>query len=492
MRLSWVERGTLWVYGMLMRLARPLLRRKLRKRAVLEPAYAHDVNARFGRYEPQVPGTATSAADAGAPAPLIWLHAVSLGETRAAAILVEALRHRIPAMRLLLTHSTATGRTEGAKLLWVNDLQTWLPWDDPASVRRFLSHFQPTAGVLMETEVWPVLIHTCQQHGVPLALANARLNGTSLRQAARLAWLSRPAYAGLAAIWAQTAADAQRLTQLGAHVNAVTGNLKFDATPDAAQCTQAVAWRRQLTRPVVMLASSREGEELAFIKLFCASSQYSKENIAMYFGVEGVQYLIVPRHPQRFDAVADLLRAQGCVVRRRSEWGHELDRLVATGQGATHCMRKAEDCLANPADAALSNQTASGAVAQAAGAPVVWLGDSLGEMALYYSLADVALLGGSFEPLGGQNLIEAAACGCPLVVGPHTFNFADAAEQAVEMGAAIRADDMQAAVAAAGALVADSGRRASAVAAARAFATSQQGAAAAMAGSVAQLLPLRG
>lgn len=493
MRLSGVERGTLWVYGVLMRLAHPLLRRKLRKRAVAEPGYAHDVDARFGRHDPHAPGTATQAADAGAPAPLIWVHAVSLGETRAAAILIEALRHRLPAMRLLLTHSTATGRAEGAKLLQANDQQTWLPWDDPASVQRFLAHFQPTAGVLMETEVWPVLVHTCRQRGVPLALANARLNGTSLRQAARLAWLSRPAYAGLAAIWAQTDADAQRLTQLGAHVNAVTGNLKFDAKPDTAQCAQAAAWRRQLTRPVVMLASSREGEELAFIKLFLASSQFSQENIAMYFGFEGVQCLIVPRHPQRFDAVADLLRAQGCVVRRRSEWGHELDRLVAAGQGATHRMHKAEGRVANPADAALSNQTASGAAAQAAvGAPVVWLGDSLGEMALYYSLADVALLGGSFEPLGGQNLIEAAACGCPLVVGPHTFNFADAAEQAVDMGAAMRADGMHAAVAAAGALVADIGRHASAVAAARAFAASQQGAAAAMAEAVAQLLPLRG
>ena len=492
MRLSIVECGTLWVYGMLMRLAHPLLRRKLRKRALLEPGYAHDVDARFGRYEPQTPGTATQADDAGGLAPLIWVHAVSLGETRAAAILIEALRHRLPAMRLLLTHSTATGHAEGAKLLRANDMQTWLPWDDPASVERFLNRFQPAAGVLMETEVWPVLIHACRRRGVPLALANARLNEKSSTRAARLAWLSRPAYAGLAAIWAQTNADAQRLTPLGAHVNVVTGNLKFDAKPDAAQCVQATVWRRQLTTPVVMLASSREGEELAFIKLFCDLSLYLKENIAMHSGVESVRCLIVPRHPQRFDVVADLLRAQGCVVRRRSEWGHELDRLMAEGQGATHCMRGAEGLVANPVDAAHSNQSASGATAQAAGATVVWLGDSLGEMALYYSLADVALLGGSFEPLGGQNLIEAAACGCPLVVGPHTFNFADAAERAVEMGAAIRVDDMQAAVAAAGALVADNGRHASAVAAARAFAASQQGAAAAMAEAFVQLLPLRG
>ena len=143
--------------------------------------------------------------------PTVWIHAVSLGETRAAAVLVAALRGLLPQMRLLLTHGTATGRAEGARLLQAGDLQCWQPWDTPGAVQRFLQHFNPTIGILMETEIWPNLVHGCQQQAVPLVLTNARLSDKSLRQAVRLAWLARPAYAGLKAVWAQTGADADRL-----------------------------------------------------------------------------------------------------------------------------------------------------------------------------------------------------------------------------------------------------------------------------------------
>ena len=393
---------TRWLYALLMWLAQPLLLRKLRRRGAQEPGYLEYIDERFGRYamaKPQQGG-----------GPLVWIHAVSLGETRAAAVLITALRSEIPGMRLLLTHGTATGRAEGRGLLLSGDLQCWQPWDTIGAVSRFLQHFKPALGVLMETEIWPNLVHGCRQRGVPLVLANARLSDKSLRQAQRLAWLARPAYRALTSVWVQTQADADRLIQVGAPVRGVLGNLKFDATPDAQQMATGRDWRAALARPVVILAVSREGEELSLLqnlKAFVPPAVIHPSGNASINVASRVHWLIVPRHPQRFDAVADLIRAQGFGLSRRSQWG----------------------------------EVGPGGVA-ATGSPNVWLGDTLGEMALYYGLADVALLGGSFEPLGGQNLIEAAACGCPIVMGPHTFNFADAAEQALLAGAAQRVESL--------------------------------------------------
>jgi 3-deoxy-D-manno-octulosonic-acid transferase len=367
----------------------------LHKRAEQEPGYGHAVEQRFGHYDfpAEQPGHAQ---------PLIWLHAVSLGETRAAAVLVAALRARYPGMRLLLTHGTATGWEQGTALLQSGDVQAWQPWDTPGAMQRFLAQFHPRIGLLMETEVWPNMVAACQAARIPLCLVNARMSEKSMRQAQRLAWLSGPAYRALAAVWAQTEGDAERLRALGAKVEGVTGNLKFDAAPNAVQLARGRAWRADVAKPVLMFASSREGEEQMLVDALqrrAAAGQASP-----------VQWLIVPRHPQRFDAVATLLAVSGLKVSRRSTW---------------------ED--APPADAVAD----------------VWLGDSLGEMALYFGLADAALLGGSFAPLGGQNLIEAAACGCPIFMGPHTFNFAQAAEMAVEAGAALRCNDLEQAVIAA-------------------------------------------
>jgi 3-deoxy-D-manno-octulosonic-acid transferase len=337
----------------------------------------------------------------------VWLHAVSLGETRAAAVLVERLRAAIPGMRLLLTHGTATGREAGRALLREGDVQVWQPWDTPGAVARFLKHFQPRIGLLMETEVWPNMVAACAQSSVPLCLVNARLSDKSLRQSERLAWLSRPAFGALRAIWAQTEDDAARLRQLGAPVQLVTGNLKFDASPNAAQVAQGRAWRATSGKAVVMFASSREGEEAMWMDALKAQAASGVAN--------SVQWLIVPRHPQRFDEVAALLSGAGFAVSRRSSW--------ADGPPPV------------------------------SGSAVVWLGDSLGEMALYFGMADAALLGGSFAKLGGQNLIEAAACSCPVIMGPHTFNFAEAAQMAREAGAAIEVTDLSAAVTAATTLV---------------------------------------
>lgn len=435
------------LYHLIAWAAQPLLRRKLARRGVAEPGYLHAVDERFGRYTtPRPEGSG----------PLVWVHAVSLGETRAAAILIAALRQRLPHMRLLLTHGTATGRAEGAKLLQAGDVQVWQPWDARAPVRRFLRHFRPDVGVLMETEVWPTLVRESAAHGVPLALANARLSDKSLRGAQRAGWLMRPAYAALAAAWAQTEADAQRLRAIGAPVAAVLGNLKFDARPDPAQQAQARQWCTALAgRPVVMLASTREGEEALWLDSLQTPSSPAAQGLAATQNEADADalrplWLIVPRHPQRFDEVAALLQARGLKLQRRSHW------------------------QASPPPAALQAD--------------VWLGDSLGEMALYYTLADVALLGASFAPLGGQNLIEAAACGCPVVMGPHTFNFAQAADLAQAAGAALRVPDMPAALHTARTLLTDPAAHQAAQQAARQFAQAHRGAAERTAQAVAELL----
>jgi 3-deoxy-D-manno-octulosonic-acid transferase len=413
------------LYSLMVIGAQPFLRSKLRRRGAAEPGYLHAIDERFGVYRtPAEPGA-------------LWIHAVSLGETKAAAILLDCLRRLQPDLRILLTHGTATGRAEGERLVRPGDVQAWLPWDAPKAVRLFLNHFQPSAGILMETEVWPNLVAQCKARGLPLVLANARLSEKSLAQTRRLARLSRPAYASLAAVWAQTEDDAVRLAKAGATVKGVFGNLKFDATPDAAQVERGRVWRASAGRSVVMFASSREGEEADFFSVLKANREFAKAGGARA-GKEAmtqIQWLVVPRHPQRFDEVASMAAQHGFSVSRRSRW---------TAQPET-------------AD--------------------IWIGDSLGEMALYYGLSDVALLGGSFAPLGGQNLIEAAACGCPVIMGPHTFNFADAAQLAQEAGAAIRVERMEEGVRAAIVLTGDSTRRDAAVQAAIRFASANQGAA---------------
>jgi len=391
------------IYSALTWLMQPLVRRKLHRRARREALYGHAVAERFGHYQP---------ADLGhtGRGQWLWLHAVSLGETHAAGILLHALRQRLPGLRLLLTHGTATGREAGQGLLQADDVQVWQPWDTLAATRRFIQQFRPQLGVLLETEVWPNLSAACREAQVPLALASARLSDKSLNQALRLAWLARPAYQGLAAVWAQTEADAQRLKRLGAPVQGVFGNLKFDARPDTTLLQRAQQQRRRLIHPVVLLASSREGEE----SLWLAALQ--TPNVRALLAQGSVRWLIVPRHPQRFDAVADLLQQNGLPVLRRSQWPQGLP----------------------PPDE--TDETAQAAAS--AGTPPVWLGDSLGEMPLYYGLASVALMGGSFAPLGGQNLIEALACDCPVILGPHTFNFSQAAHMACAQGSAQRARNM--------------------------------------------------
>ncbi|MFG6431461.1 3-deoxy-D-manno-octulosonic acid transferase [Roseateles sp. LYH14W] len=412
----------LWGYAALLRLLTPFYLLRLWRRGGREPLYRHALGERLGFFA----GSTASGR--------LWIHAVSLGETRAASALIAALRARDPALRFLLTHSTATGREAGQALLKDGDAQAWLPYDTPGAVRRFLRHWQPRLGVLMETEVWPTLQFEAQRAGVPMVLANARLSSKSLHQGQRLRPLMHPAARRITLALAQTEADAERIRMMGTVRVGVAGNLKYDIAVDPALIASGQAWAARLGRPVVMLAVSREGEEAALL------ADWLKRPAPRPL------LAIVPRHPQRFDEIAALIESAGFKLARRSGWADE------------------------PPQEALQAD--------------VWLGDSMREMPLYYGLASVALLGGSFEPLGGQNLIEAAACGCPVLAGPHTFNFAEATELALAAGAAQRCANLADAVARGLALCGDAAAREAMGAAALAFSAAHRGAAARMAAAI--------
>lgn len=385
--LTWQERLALGLYGLVTRCLSLRVRARAQRRALQEPLYAHALDERLGVYDSTVEQV---------PEGWVWVHAVSLGETRAVAQLVQALRERWPGMRLLLTHSTATGRAQGQSLLQPGDRQTWLPWDSAPAVRRFLRHFRPRLGLLIETEVWPVLLHECRLAGLPMALVNARLSEKSWRQAQRLRGLSRPAYAALGCVLAQHADDAARLRSLGATRVQVVGNLKFDVQVGEAAHALAAQWAPAwpVGRPRVLLASTREGEEALWLQALAA--------LQPWLAPLHILWLLVPRHPQRFDAVAAEVSAAGLTLSRRSQWAATPDLSLVD----------------------------------------VVLGDSMGEMQAWALSGQLALLGGSFAPLGGQNLIELLAAGCPVLMGPHTFNFADAAQQSRQAGLAFEVPDM--------------------------------------------------
>jgi 3-deoxy-D-manno-octulosonic-acid transferase len=245
----------------------------------------------------------------------------------------------------------------------------------------------------METELWPNLIAEAHKRDLPIALVNARLSAKSQRGYERFGLLARPAFAALSFVSAQTVADAQRLTGLGARSVTVSGNLKFDVTPPEEKLRLGRQWKQALgRRPVWLVASSREGEEVLILDALNKAD------------IPGLLLLLVPRHPQRFDEVAALI-----------------------GKRDMRCCRRSAGTMPD-------DETK------------VWLGDSMGEMSSYYAAADLALIGGSLLPFGGQNLIEAAACGCPTLVGPHTFNFSQAAEDAIACSAARRIADVDEAV----------------------------------------------
>src|SRR3989338_4233069 len=291
--------GPRLLYTLMLLLLLPYIFLRLLWRARRQPEYLQHIGERFGFYSVR------------SGQPVIWLHAVSVGETRAAQNLIARLRATYPNHQILLTHTTPTGRAAGEQLYGDGVLRVYLPYDYPFAVKRFLRHFKPRIGILMETEIWFNLIHACRKTGVPLLLLNARLSEKSARGYARFARLTRDARGELAAVAAQTADDAARLTGLGAKNVAVTGNLKFDIEPPSAMLELGRQLRVQFgtERKVFLAASTRDGEETLLL------------DALQQVHIPGLLLVIVPRHPQRFAEVATLLEQRGIPFRRRSEKG---------------------------------------------------------------------------------------------------------------------------------------------------------------------------
>ncbi|MEI7967415.1 MAG: lipid IV(A) 3-deoxy-D-manno-octulosonic acid transferase [Betaproteobacteria bacterium] len=408
-----MNRLVAWAYTACIHALVPLALMHLWWRGRRQPAYRCNVGERFGRYGGSAPGAG----------PSVWIHAVSVGETRAAQPLVKAIRARHPGLRIVMTHTTPTGRETGDQLFGDAVERIYLPYDLPFAVAAFLDRYRPVAGVLMETELWPNLLQAARRRGVPVALVNARLSERSARGYRRVARLTRMALECLAGVAAQTAADAERLVALGARGVTITGSMKFDiAPPDSAVALGRVLRERfGAARAVLVAASTREGEEALLIPALAGLPA-------------GTLTVLVPRHPQRFDEVAGLLAGAGVPFERRSA-----ETPVAPGTR-------------------------------------VVLGDSMGELFAYYAAADVAFVGGSLLPLGGQNLIEACAMGTPVLVGPHTFNFQDITAEARRTGAAREVPDAAALVATVADLLAQPEERRRMGEAGRAFATAHRGA----------------
>lgn len=417
------------VYRALWWIVAPLAVLRLLIRSRRERGYREHIGERFG-YAP-----ARVLED---DAPLIWVHAVSVGETRAAEPLITALMKARPDARVLLTHMTPSGRATGTQLFGDRVLRCYLPYDLPHTVRRFLRTWRPSLGIVMETEVWPTLIDECRAADVPLVLTNARMSARSFKRAARFGAAAREVFGGFSRVLAQSPSDAERLTALGARNVAVLGNMKFDMATPPELVARGRAWREAIgARPVWVAASTREGEEALVLDAFAA------------LAAPEALLILVPRHPQRFDEVAALVERCGQRWVRRSEWG-----------GAA----LAAAAAAHVADAPLPRDV------------TVLLGDSMGELGAYYAASDVAFIGGSLLPLGGQNLIEACAVGVPVLIGPHVFNFTQATLDAVAAGAAVQVADPSDLARVLGELFADKARRVAMGAAASAFAARHRGA----------------
>jgi 3-deoxy-D-manno-octulosonic-acid transferase len=409
------------VYGVLTRVAAPAVFAATLVRAAKDPAYRTHLGERFGL------GRRLAM-------PSIWLHAVSVGEVSAAAALVRALHARHPDVPLVLTTATPTGRAQAATLFGADVEVRFLPYDTAGSVRRFLARIRPLAAIIMETELWPNLLHECGRRGVPVVFASARLAARSVPRYRRFGTLFS---AGLRNAWvaAQSSADADRFIALGADParTRVVGNLKFDMRLGEAVAENGRELRRRYlgARPVWTAGSTHEGEEEMVLGAHAALER----------AVRGALLVLVPRHPQRFEGVAALLERRGLVFDRR---------------GRSETVRPEAQVL---------------------------LLDTMGELTAFYAASDVAFVGGSLVPVGGHNLLEPAALGVPVITGTHTQNGPEIARLLIEAGGALEVADAVALAAAAGRLLADPALRERMGESARSFVEAHRG-------SLARLLAL--
>ena len=366
------------IYTLLFYLAIPFLCLRLIWRGLRAPAYFKRWPERFGFI------TARTSRQ-----PLIWLHAVSVGEVEASRPLIKGLRETYPQHQLLITTMTPTGSERVKRLFGDKVAHVYLPYDLPFAIRRFLKAMQPQFGIIMETELWPNLLLTCAKQKIPLVIANARLSARSAKGYQRFAKFSRQMLQSLPLIATQTQADRQRFQSLGAiaeRVHAV-GNLKYEITLPASLTEQAEAMRAMWgNRPVWIAASTHEGEEEIILN---AAKQVRGQFADLLL-------ILVPRHPERFDRVAGLCRRNGLKTLRRSD-----------------------------------NKPCPSSVQ-------VLVIDTMGELPLFYATADIALIGGSLVAHGGHNLLEPAALGRAVVTGPHYFNFTEITERFLHFGAAVK------------------------------------------------------
>lgn len=324
--------------------------------------------------------------------PVIWVHAVSVGEVRASAPLVKALARDFQGHAILITTMTPTGSATARELFGTAVAHCYVPYDLPTAVWRFLNRTRPQLALIMETELWPNLFHQCHVRGIPLILANVRMSEKSARGYRRFAGFTRSTLANVRCVGAQTEEDAGRMRVLGAVQVEVTGSIKFEMDVPADLAAKSAALRGGFgERPVWVAASTRAGEEEFVLDAFSL----------LRARIPQLLLVLVPRHPERFDSVARLCQQRGFCIERRSE-------------------RK---------DSVAPDTT-------------ILLGDTMGEMLLFHAAADVSYIGGSLVPLGGQNLLEAAAVGTPVVFGPHMFNFSDISRMALERGAGRQVRDV--------------------------------------------------
>jgi len=369
-----------FIYSLVLMLLSPFVLLRLWRRGGQVPAYRQRWSERF----------AFIAAIQGRP---IWVHAVSVGETLAAVPLIKHLLSTHPDTPVLVTTTTPTGSEQVKRLFGDQVLHIYMPYDMNGVIKRFLKHVQPRLLVVMETELWPNLFHHCRQQHVPVIVANARMSERSARGYARFAALAASTLNEVAVIAAQSEADAERFIALGAggDLVQVTGSVKFDISLPDDLIEQGAVLRSELfaQRPVWLAASTHEGEDELVLQAF-AEVRLQQPDLLL---------LLVPRHPERFDAVADLCQSQGYEVVRRSE---------------------KRPC---------SETTA------------LFVGDSMGELLLFLAAADLCYMGGSLVPVGGHNLLEPAAVGVPVVFGPHMFNFAVISQMFLERDAAHQVAD---------------------------------------------------
>lgn len=369
------------IYTFLLYLLTPFILLRLLWRGFRSPAYWKRWKERFGYLPFQVAG------------PSIWIHAVSVGEAQAATPLVNALRERYPHQAIVVTTTTPTGSERVREAFGDSVLNAYICYDTPGMVRRFLDQLRPAIAIIMESEIWPNLFGQCERRGIPLLIVNARLSPQSTMRYQRIPGLTRSTLAHVTAVAAQSDIDAERYASIGMEPSRIhqTGSIKFDVKLPVSLKEQAAVVRRNwgVNRSVWIAASTHEGEEDIILRAYDRVRKAQPNALLV----------LVPRHPERFNRVANQCRKQGYSVVLRSE------------------NRPCDDTTA------------------------VFIGDSMGELVIFYAASDVAFVGGTLVLIGGHNILEPAALGIPVLTGPYLHNFEEISQKLIAAGVCVQIND---------------------------------------------------